>query len=140
VYSPPGFNEEITTLVVRCLFPIHPLAAAIQSLGVCRRDLERDPKIGVGWILFPAWLLHGSFDFFLMAYSLIARILEAESDNEGNVATSSDRGAASDDASTFVVPCVMIIPLVGVVYYFREAWHQRERLEKLDRQQHHDNI
>ena len=36
-------------------------------------------------------------------------------------------------ASTFVVSFVFIIPVLGIMYYFQEAWAQRERLELLDR-------
>jgi len=122
-------------LVVRCLFPIHPLAAALQSLGVCRRDLERDGSTQLGRILFPAWLLHGSFDFALMAYSLIARILSPEDDVGEDSTAGRDGNAAEDaDSSLFVVSCVMVIPVLGVVYYFKEAWEQRDRLERLDKE------
>ena len=120
--------------MVRCLFPIHPLAAALQSIGVCRRDLENDPKMQIGRILLPAWLLHGSFDFFLMAYSLITRILKASSDKGESIAASPDGQDVEEEANTFVVSFVVIIPLFGVIYYFKEAWKQRERLEKLDRE------
>ena len=119
--------------MVRCLFPVHPLAAALQSLGVCRRDLEKEAKMGVGRILLPAWLLHGSFDFFLMAYSLTTRILSSSSPKEEGIAASPDGDDVVEDTNVFVVSFVMIIPLLGVIYYFKEAWDQRERLEKLDR-------
>ncbi|KAG7362750.1 protease prsW family protein [Nitzschia inconspicua] len=124
VYTPPGINEEISTLLVRCLFPIHPLAAAIQSLGVCRRDLEKQTSFQLGRILFPAWLLHGSFDFLLMAYSLITQIL---SGTDGKT-----RGSNNRYESSLLVPCVMIIPFIGIIFYFQEAWAQRKRLETLD--------
>jgi PrsW family intramembrane metalloprotease len=136
VYTPPGLNQEISTLIVRCLFPIHPLAAAIQSLGVCRRELENDSSTQVGRILFPAWLLHGAFDFFLMAYSLIAKIL-SEPDSDGGTTPSTTRTGNLPEqesiSSTVVVSCVMIIPLMAVYFYFKNAWDQRDRLEELDK-------
>jgi hypothetical protein len=129
--------------MVRCLFPIHPLAAAIQSLGVCKRDLENDSSTQVGRILFPAWLLHGSFDFSLMAYSLIARILSPpESDGSGNTTTTTTTTTTTGDtseeeeeslSSLVVVSCVMIIPVMAVIFYFKNAWDQRDRLEALER-------
>ena len=141
VYTPPGLNEEISTLMVRCLFPVHPLAAALQSLGVCRRDLEHDESTQVGRIIFPAWLLHGSFDFSLMAYSMILKILSPDDDStigetDGNSSPSTEGGNYEEeaDSSMFMVSCVMLIPLLGVIYYFKEAWDQRERLEALDRE------
>ena len=74
VYTPPSLVNEVTTLLARSIFPIHPLAAALQSIGVCRRDLEGDAKVGLGRILFPAILLHGSFDFVLMVMALIQSV------------------------------------------------------------------
>jgi hypothetical protein len=66
VYSPPGLDMEIITLVVRCMFPVHPLCAALQSIGVCRRELEQQqlPTVqrdGLGRIIFPAYMLQPRF-------------------------------------------------------------------------------
>merc|ERR1712232_115374 len=93
VYSPPSLGVEISTLLARSLFPVHPLCAAIQSIGVCKRDLEGDRKIGLGRIIFPAILIHGSFDFVLM---VAAYFLQVEKSKEGS---DDDAGAApvSDD-------------------------------------------
>lgn len=66
VFSSEDVGTEIGTLVARSIFPVHALAAAIQSIGVCRRDLEGDASHQLGRIVFPAWMLHGCFDFFLM--------------------------------------------------------------------------
>ena len=60
---------EVSVLVSRCLFPLHPIAAAIQSIGVICRDLEGDTSYGLGRIFFHAFLYHGSFDFALMILS-----------------------------------------------------------------------
>jgi RsiW-degrading membrane proteinase PrsW (M82 family) len=69
IYSPPSLDNQISTLLARSFFPVHPLCAAIQSIGVCRRDLEGDKSYGLGRIILPAFLLHGSFDFVLMLAS-----------------------------------------------------------------------
>ena len=69
-----------------------------------------------------------------MAYSLITRILHASPDDEEGIVASPDGEDVTQDTNAFVVSFVMIIPLAGVMYYFREAWEQRERLEKLDRE------
>jgi len=61
-----SLRSEITTLVAKSLFPVHPIAAAIQSVNVCRRDLERDPSIGLGRIVLPSLLFHGTYDFALL--------------------------------------------------------------------------
>ena len=69
IYSPPSLDNQISTLLARSFFPVHPLCAAIQSIGVCRRDLEGDKRYGLGRIILPAFVLHGSFDFVLMLAS-----------------------------------------------------------------------
>jgi RsiW-degrading membrane proteinase PrsW (M82 family) len=79
VYTPPSMANEVATLLARSLFPVHPLAAAIQSIGVCRRDLEKDKKWRLGRIVLPAVLLHGSFDFSLMVMALFQ---QSSSDDE----------------------------------------------------------
>lgn len=142
VYSPPGLDQEISTLIIRCLFPIHPLAAALQSIGVVKRDIEHDRSYQVGRIIFPGWILHGSFDFALMAYSQISNILHPDNDGDtttdtttGNVPRS-DTGQETEEelqSSAFMVSMVMLIPLIGMLCYFKMAWAQRERLEVLDR-------
>eukprot|EP00588_Corethron_pennatum_P027664 CAMPEP_0194325000 /NCGR_PEP_ID=MMETSP0171-20130528/28978_1 /TAXON_ID=218684 /ORGANISM="Corethron pennatum, Strain L29A3" /LENGTH=613 /DNA_ID=CAMNT_0039084007 /DNA_START=57 /DNA_END=1895 /DNA_ORIENTATION=+ len=57
---------QVATLIARSVLPVHALAAAIQSVGVCRRDLEGDRSHQLGRIVLPALLLHGFYDFFLM--------------------------------------------------------------------------
>jgi hypothetical protein len=66
IYNQSSVRSEITTLIVKSLFPVHPIAAAIQSVYVCRRDLEQDPAIGLGRIVLPSLLFHGTYDFALM--------------------------------------------------------------------------
>lgn len=110
---------------MRCLFPIHPLCAAIQSIGVCRRYLERDSSIKIGRIVFPGWILHGCFDFALMAYTGINKItLRHKVYNQDD----------DNDASTPYLLYVMGIPFLGMLYFLYESWFQRERLDKLDRE------
>jgi RsiW-degrading membrane proteinase PrsW (M82 family) len=140
VYTQPGIAAEISTLIVRCMLPVHPLAAALQSIGVCRRDLERDPSSQVGRIIFPAWLLHGFFDFTLMSYTVVTQVLEKQNSSAADD-EAAERGAEDDDSvdpiedleSSIVILCVVFsIPLLGLVYYFKEAWEQRKRLKELD--------
>ena len=75
MYTPPGIQSEIATLDARSIVPLHPLVAAIQSIGVlCYRELEMRTTSNAnantmlymgGLILFPAWVIHGLFDFVL---------------------------------------------------------------------------
>lgn len=53
------------------VFPVHPLCAAIQSIGVCKRILEKDTSSTLGHIVIVPILVHGLFDFSLMALSVL---------------------------------------------------------------------
>jgi len=139
VYTSPIFSAEISTLYVRCLFPIHPMAAALQSIGVCRRDLEKDSSVGIGRILFPAWLLHGFFDFILMAHSAVKKVSERHEINSNNEpaptnapAFSSENREAANGGEQFLL-YMMIVPFIAMIYFLNESLHQRERLEQLDK-------
>lgn len=142
VYTSPGFREEIGTLYVRCLFPIHPMTAALQSIGVCRRDLEKDSSVGIGRILLPAWLLHGLFDFSLMAYSTIKEILTHRHFKTDYDPSSTDPpkiepgggNPVNGDQGQPILMYVMFVPFVAMMYFLNESFYQRERLEKLDRE------
>lgn len=48
---------------------LHPLLAAIQSIGVCARDLEQNLDLSLLTILAPAVVLHGLYDCFLIQSS-----------------------------------------------------------------------
>lgn len=51
------------------MFPIHAVCAAIQSIHVCRRDLEKDMSFGLGRIVLPSVIIHGTYDFLLLTIS-----------------------------------------------------------------------
>lgn len=140
VYSPPSLVNEVVTLLARSIFPIHPLAAAIQSIGVCRRDLEGDQTVGLGRILVPAILLHGSFDFVLMVMALVQSVQEEETTSSASDDDSADDDLASAQAASHgvrdempsLVASVAIV-IVGLIYYVWQAEAQRIRLHELDR-------
>jgi RsiW-degrading membrane proteinase PrsW (M82 family) len=116
VYSPQ--NESITVqlsiLGMRSIFPIHPLAAAIQSIGVCKRDLEGDPTVGIGQILLPSVLLHGTFDFSLLLLSWISQSSDQDRNkNEQTITT-----------LTLVVSLLCLgvsisVVFIGLCYYYK---------------------
>lgn len=155
-YSRPASAvTEISTLIMRSVFPVHPLAAAIQSIGVCRRDIEKDRSMGFWWILFPALVLHGSFDFALMFMDLLAKQSPSNPDAAGSdddnssaaigTVTRSDRAGGSIDDPNLPgsqeIPAQLIsglvssvtIVLVGVIYYIIKALAQRKRLNEMDK-------
>jgi hypothetical protein len=99
--------------VIRSLLPIHPIVAAIQSIGVVRRDLEKDTKHQLGRIILPAVIIHGTFDFGLSFIDFTSR------------------SATGAIVALFFAFSVM---LCGIIYYIKESRAQRERLQRLDLQ------
>jgi RsiW-degrading membrane proteinase PrsW (M82 family) len=117
VYSPQheSITVQLSILGIRCLFPIHPLAAAIQSISVCRRDLEGDPTVGIGRILLPSILLHGTFDFSLLLLSWIGQSYDEESNNNNNQSNTTLTWAIS----LLCLGVSISVVLVGLCYYFK---------------------
>jgi hypothetical protein len=125
VYTGGGVQMEFATLFMRSLFPVHPLCAAIQSIGVCERDLENNSSRGIGQIMWPAIILHGTFDFSLM---VLGYLNPAGEEDENNQDMSSD--AVMLTLLSFAICFVLVV--AGFVYYFSKAKAQNGRLAALD--------
>jgi RsiW-degrading membrane proteinase PrsW (M82 family) len=119
VYGKATVATEVFILVARSLFPIHPIAAALQSIGVCKRDLERDHKTRLGRIVFPAILFHGLYDFSVTWLYYLAN-------RKGNFV---DKYNVAETISSLISSLILI---AGLCYYFREARKQRQRLAEMD--------
>ena len=134
VYSPPSIGVEISTLLARSFFPVHPLCAAIQSIGVCKRDLERDKRCGLGRIILPAILLHGSFDFVLMAAAVFQNVQDIKEGNDDDGTAESSENDKNVDLSTQIPSLVAGLALVacGFVYYAIQSRAQARRLVAMD--------
>lgn len=122
IYNRSSLRSEIGILVVKSLFPIHPLCAAIQSIQVCKRDMEKNSTIGVGKIIFASVLLHGTYDAALLFISQSWKrsgkenyFYEGSSDGKVGIAITS--GVTS-----------MIILSLGVLYYMIRSKAQYRRL------------
>jgi hypothetical protein len=108
---------------------VHPICAAIQSVGIGRRDVERDGTTGVGRALLPAVLLHGCFDFMLFAIG----VLEFATSSEDDLVPAAD----PDAPSTLELPAApslviaLILTLAGLAYYFFISQQQKLRLNAL---------
>lgn len=131
--------NQMVTLLARSIFPVHPLAAAIQSIGVCQRDVEKDSSMKFGRILFPALLLHGFFDFALMFMAALQSPGDAEGQDD-NAKLSDEPGSPLDDRSgsafdgalpSIISSCTIV--LLAVVYYVVDALAQRKRLDEMDK-------
>ena len=121
LYSGETVATELGTLLVRAFFPIHPLCAAIQSLGVVERDVEGSRTRKIGSIVLPALILHGSYDFFLLW-------IDFWYSREGDEAMDTSAGVAL----SLVLSVATVI--AALVYYSRASGRQRQRLAAMDRQ------
>ncbi|KAL7489853.1 hypothetical protein ACHAW6_015569 [Cyclotella cf. meneghiniana] len=136
VYSPPSLGVEITTLVARSFFPVHPLCAAIQSIGVCKRDIEGNKNYGIGRVISPAVLLHGSFDFVLLLaafYNSLKKVEEGDNGNESGEESSSVPADEQDFASE--LPSLisgLVFVILGCIYYACASRAQNQRLIAMD--------
>jgi hypothetical protein len=129
--------EEWIVLLFRSIFPIHALSAAMQSINMIRKFVEctddNNHRIGVGRILLPAVMLHGTFDAILLSINVFVesswdKYLE---ENGGNV------GDGASPYNPLVVnlvawASVIFIMLMGIFWYYRENRNQRLRLILLE--------
>lgn len=119
IYGKATLSAEIFVLFARSLFPIHPIAAALQSIGVCKRDLESDPKVRLGRIVSPAIIFHGLYDFSVSWFYYMAN-------RKGNFVHGSDIAETLSSVVSFT------ILVCGLSYYFVQARKQRQRLATMD--------
>ena len=130
--------EAWILLFFRSIFPIHALSAAMQSINMIRKFVEFDNqnghRVGVGRIVLPAIILHGSFDALLMGINVF-------------VVTATDKfeaeyGVDETDIqpyNAFVVNAIAWVSIIGIMmlgfwWYYRENRKQRERLIVLEEQ------
>ena len=108
----------MTILILKSCFPIHSLFAAIQSIGVCARDLEGNRR---ALILTPSIMFHGLFAYFLIGAATATR------NNEEEEKTTSTTPAAAWE----LLGASMMTVLVGIAYYVYFAGRQRLRLQAI---------
>lgn len=108
-------------LIVKSLFPIHPLCAAIQSIQVVKRDLEKNTSIGVGRIVMASVFLHGTYDAALLFINQSWQRSGKENyfyeGSNGKVGVAILSGITS-----------MVILATGFLYYFLKSKAQYNRL------------
>lgn len=96
------FVSELFILVLRLLMPIHFICAVLQAAQLSK-NVAGIVSISLPMILFPAILLHGSFDFFLFLLSAIQAVFQV--DNVGM------------DILSFAIPLLMTVG--GAVWAYR---------------------
>lgn len=140
-YNPSFLSRvslEAKTLLLRSIFPVHPLAAAIQSIGVCRRDLEGDKSVGLGRIIFPAVILHGTYDFVLMLMALVIGVRHADEivmndDNTHDPETQKQKIelTPADERLQFIgLASGFVMVLMGFAYYVQQSRSQKARQDE----------
>ena len=129
--------EEWIVLLFRSVFPVHALAAAMQSVNMIRKFVEceddNNHRVGVGRIILPAVIMHGSFDAVLLGINVYIETSWDDylEENEGNV----EEGATPYNAIIVNVVAWMSIILVmvgGILWYYRENRDQQLRLILLE--------
>lgn len=125
LYNGKDLSMEISVLVSRSMFPVHPLCAAIQSIGVCKQQLENDKSTGLFSALFPAILLHGTYDFSLMVINFILTSKQADGDENIDMLT------IIGSIVALVISFGLLI--AGIYYYFVQSYKQVRRLAQIEK-------
>ena len=123
-YAGESVILELGVLLERSCFPIHPVFAAIQSIGVCQRELEGVRSMRLGRIILPAVILHGTFDFFIIFIGFIGRLV-GQDEEEG------DLRITNTTEFLAIVSCVIMMT-TSFLYLYNESGKQRERLAAID--------
>ena len=133
IYTEPSLGLQLLVLFARSIFPVHQIAAAMQSLRVCERDLERNKGISLGRIITPSVIFHGGYDFCLMWIQFMAT-------KDGQYVDANDDALESKDKSTiWSVVIALVFVIGGTRYFFRQSKGQKERLQSLDQDAVHHN-
>lgn len=125
-YNGSSIKMEIYVLLARALFPVHPICAALQSIAVTQRDVERLPT-RFGQVILPAVLFHGTFDFVLIWLDFLDALTRQDGYND------------TDDEFIEAGPCyyisivLAVLLVAGTLYwYYKKSKSQRERLASYD--------
>jgi hypothetical protein len=128
------FLEAWIVLFFRSIFPVHALAAAMQSINMIRKFVELDEhnghRVGVGRIIFPAVVIHGSFDAVLMGINVFVETAWNNNNAEDNDAEPYNALAVNLVAWSSITA----IMIGGLFWYYRENRKQGARLKVLEEQ------
>lgn len=131
------YLEEWIVLLFRSIFPVHALAAAMQSVNMVRKFVETDGvnghRIGVGRIIFPAVVMHGSFDAILLGINVfIETAWDDYLDANGGNVDPNDPPYNPAIVNGVAWLSIIVIMASGLFWYFRENRAQRLRLILLE--------
>lgn len=128
------YLEAWIVLFFRSIFPVHALAAAMQSINMIRKFVELDEhnghRVGVGRIILPAVIIHGSFDAVLMGINVF---VETAWDGADDIAADAEPyNALAVNLVAWI--SITTIMLGGILWYYRENRKQGTRLKILEEQ------
>ena len=101
----------------------------LQSIGVCKQQLENDKSIGLGRILLPALLLHGSYDFSIMLFNFLL-VLGEKNNNDDDQQEEMSRLSIFYGVCTFLGSVFFVN--TALMYYYKQSKEQEARLDQLD--------
>jgi len=137
--STADLKEEWTVLLLRSVFPVHALSAALQSINMIQKFVENAPdsqkhhQIGVGRIVLPAVILHGLFDAIILGINIYTEISTEDylTKNSGNI----EDGAEMYDSTLVKAVAwggVTLIMILGSVWYYLHHRKQSRRLRGME--------
>ncbi|KAL3924873.1 MAG: hypothetical protein SGILL_000782 [Bacillariaceae sp.] len=135
-----GYLEEWIVLLFRSIFPVHALAAAMQSVNMVRKFVETDDhkghRIGVGRVILPAVIMHGSFDAILLGINVfIETSWDDYLDKNGGVYDPENPPYNPLLVNGVAWFSIILVMLLGIAWYIRENRRQRQRLIVLEQQE-----
>jgi hypothetical protein len=129
--------QEWMILFFRSIFPVHALGAAMQSINVIRKFVEctsdNNHRIGVGRIILPAVLMHGTFDAILMMVNVYVEVSRDKWLRKNNNNADAE-GRPYNPLLVNLVAWMSVtgLMLLGLVWYYRENRNQKLRLKLLE--------
>jgi hypothetical protein len=133
-----GYLQEWIVLFFRSIFPVHALAAAMQSINMIRKFVEIEHvnghRIGVGRIILPAVIMHGTFDAILLGINVFIETswddyMEA---NGGNIDEENPIPYNSFIVNLVAWLSITFVLLAGFIWYYKENRRQRLRLIQME--------
>lgn len=92
---------------------------------MCKQQLENDKSTGLFSALFPAILLHGTYDFSLMVINFILTSKQADGDENIDMLT------IIGSIVALVISFGLLI--AGIYYYFVQSYKQVRRLAQIEK-------
>jgi len=111
-------SQQFLILFVRSIFPVHALAAAMQSVSVVQRDIEGMASLKVGKIVLPAVLFHGVFDSCIFVVAAIGTDL-----------------GESLQLIVVALMATLTTMIIGLLWYIRTSKNQLSRLLLIEQMQ-----